>query len=157
MPSQIAFIIGGTGFTGGHVLSLLHTSHPEISAICLVRDASPAKLSSLQKLNPNTSMVEGTMDDAELISKTAETADIVIHMAHSDHVSSVEAVLTGLRKQVESSSDRSPLYLHMSGLGIIADNVLGEKVEKMKEWTDVGLQLSEYVCIGRWDFDVDRG
>jgi uncharacterized protein YbjT (DUF2867 family) len=145
MASQTAFIIGGTGFTGGHVLELLGKEHPEIRVICLVRDASPDKLGSLQKLNPNISTVEGTMDDTKLIAETAETADIVIHMAHSDHLASVEAVLSGLRKRVEGGGDRSPLYLHMSGLGIIADNVFGEKVEEVKEWTDVGLQLSECV------------
>lgn len=143
MAPQTAFIIGATGFVGGHLVELLARKHPETRLTCLVRDVTPEKGDSLEKLNSNVKIVEGTLDDGDLICAQAEKVDIVIHVAHSDHAESVQAVLEGLTRRARSTPQRAPIYLHMSGLGIIADNVYGKQVEHPKEWTDVGFSLDE--------------
>ncbi|KAK5130586.1 hypothetical protein LTR08_001905 [Meristemomyces frigidus] len=144
MSPQRALIIGATGFVGGHLVELLAKKHPEMRLLCLTRDATPAKIEGLKSLNSHVDVLEGTLEDSELISQAAEKVDIVIHVAHSDHVPSVQAVLTGLKRQVATGSRKPPLYLHMSGCGVIADNVFGERVEHPKEWTDVGFRLDEH-------------
>lgn len=124
-------------------MELLGRKHPELRLLCLVRDATPEKAASLKSLSPRVDVVEGTLEDSEVISRTSEKVDIVIHIAHSDHAPSVEAVLAGLSRR-GGDSRPAPLYLHMSGCGIIADNVRGEYIDNPKEWTDVDLRLDEY-------------
>ena len=145
MAPYTALIIGATGFVGGHLCELLAERYPKLLLLCLMRDTTPLKVDDLKKLNPNIEIVEGTLDDSAAISAAAEKVDIVIHIAHSDHAPSVQAVLTGLRQRAVKGKHRIPMYLHMSGLGVIADNVRGEKSDRIKEWTDVGFQLDEYV------------
>ncbi|KAK4555782.1 hypothetical protein LTR86_007002 [Recurvomyces mirabilis] len=143
MAPTTALIIGATGFVGGHLCELLAMKHPQLRLLCLMRDTTPRKVSDLKKLNPSVEIVEGTLEDSEIISAAAEKVDVVIHVAHSDHATSVQAVLAGLRKRASTGSHRTPIYLHMSGLGVIADNVRGEKVDSVKEWTDAGFQLDD--------------
>ena len=144
MSRVSVFVIGGTGFVGGHVIELLAQKHPEFHLTCLVRNASLSRFAALKKLNANVDTVAGDLDDREIISKQAGLAHIVIHLAHSDHLPSVEAVLEGLSAQSAKGTDgRSPIYLHMSGMGILADNVGGEKVDYVKEWSDIDFKLEE--------------
>lgn len=146
MSSKNVFVIGATGFVGGHLITQLAQQHPEYHLICLLRNPTPARIAGLEELNRNVEVLEGTLDDFEIISKKSEEVDVVVHLAHSDHLPSVEAVLAGLTNQKAKNPDRDPIYLHMSGMGIICDNVYGEKVDYVKEWTDVDLDLDEYVC-----------
>ena len=37
------------------------------------------------------------------------------------------------------------MYIHVSGCGIISDNARGELKENMKVWSDIGLDLKEFV------------
>lgn len=112
--------------------------HPDFHLICLVRNPTPTRVADLKKLNRNVEILEGALDDQEIISKKSEEVDVVIHLAHSDHLPSVEAVIEGLTRQTAKSPDnRRPLYIHLSGVGIICDNVRGEKVKYTKEWTDM--------------------
>ena len=54
------------------------------------------------------------------------------------------ATLEGLEKNSAGRPGNPPLYLHVSGCGIISNNAHGEKVENPKFWTDIGLNLDEY-------------
>lgn len=56
------------------------------------------------------------------------------------------ATLEGLEKNSAARPGNPPLYIHVSGCGIISDNCRGEKVDNVKEWSDIGLDLKEYVC-----------
>lgn len=147
MPAQTAFILGATGFVGGHLLDVLATTHPDLHLQCLVRKPTPQKINALSVLNGNVKVIEGSLDDTELITVQSSQAKIVINVASSDHLPSVEAILAGLQKQSERDANCRPVYLHMSGLGVIADNVKGEKIDVIKEWTDVGFKLEEYGCL----------
>jgi hypothetical protein len=143
MPASNAFILGATGFVGRHTLSALARATPNLHLHCLMRNATVQRIAVLENLNSNVEVVEGTLEDSTLITSEAAKADIVINVASSDHMASVVAILAGLRAQVERNVERSPIYLHMSGLGIIADNVRGEKVDAVKEWTDLDLDLEQ--------------
>jgi len=143
MPRLTALILGATGFVGRHLLEALAATHPDLQLRCLVRNATAQRLAILAALNSNVETIEGTLEDSALITLEAAKADVVVNVASSDHLASTEAILTGLRKQDESAGGQRPIYLHMSGLGIIADNVRGEKVEVVKEWTDFDLDLEE--------------
>ena len=53
------------------------------------------------------------------------------------------ATLDGLEKNAASRPGNPPLYIHISGCGIISDNIRGEKAENPKFWSDIGLDLKE--------------
>ncbi|KAK3113847.1 hypothetical protein LTR53_008454 [Teratosphaeriaceae sp. CCFEE 6253] len=142
-PARSAFVLGATGFVGGHLLEVLAQTHPELHLRCLVRSASTQKVQGLQALNTNVEVIDGSLEDSALIADAAETADIIVNVASSDHLPSVEAILAGLKRDIAQNSHRRPIYLHMSGLGVIADNVKGEKIQHPKEWTDVGFKLED--------------
>jgi hypothetical protein len=144
MSPSTAFILGATGFVGGHLLQALSGAYPDLRLRCLLRNPSPERVRALLALNSNVEVVEGSLEDTTVISSEAESADLVINVASSDHISSVEAILAGLQTSVEADSSHDPIYLHMSGLGIIADNVRGERVEVVREWSDLTLSLDEY-------------
>ena len=57
------------------------------------------------------------------------------------------ATLDGLEKNSASRPGKPPLYIHISGCGILSDNVRGEKVDNIKEWSDIGLDHKKYVPI----------
>ncbi len=57
------------------------------------------------------------------------------------------AILAGLEKGSATRPGDPPLYLHVSGTGMLSDNVRGEYVEesKIKEWSDLGFDLATSV------------
>ncbi|KAI0314301.1 hypothetical protein OF83DRAFT_1165265 [Amylostereum chailletii] len=72
----------------------------------------------------------------------AEEEDMIQSRSSSDHWASVRSTLAGLEKNSAKNPGKPPLYIHVSGCGIISDNVRGEKVDFVREWTDVGLDLN---------------
>lgn len=56
-----------------------------------------------------------------------------------------EATLEGLEKNSASHPGKPPLYIHISGCGILSDDARGELTEYVKEYTDTELDLKEYV------------
>ncbi|KAF7189850.1 hypothetical protein HII31_08957 [Pseudocercospora fuligena] len=146
MSPKPIFLLGGTGFVGNYVTELLYQKYPEHRLIALLRNVTPERTQELRSLHPDVEVLEGNLEDRGLISETAEKVDIVIHVAHSDHEPSVSAVLEGLIKRSAAKGGEPPIYLHMSGCGIIADNARGEHIprESIKEWSD--LDLSLYDC-----------
>ena len=117
---RTVFLIGATGFVGGYVLELLGQKHPEFRVLCLLRNATKARADTLRSLNRNAEIVQGTLDDQAAISTAAEKADVVILVARSDHLPSVQAVLDGLTTRAKENPDKEPpTFLHMSSRGTI--------------------------------------
>lgn len=92
------FITGAAGFIGGSV-----AAHLIAAAQLAVRGVVP---------------VQGTLDDAALLTREAAQADGVINAASSDHRAAVAALLAGLR------GSGKPL-LHTSGSSVIGDDAGG--------------------------------
>ncbi|KAJ6536134.1 hypothetical protein B0H19DRAFT_1222948 [Mycena capillaripes] len=143
MVPQTLFLLGASGFVGGELLLLLAREHPEFRIRALLRDVTPERTSALKALHPGIEIVQGFFEDRQTIQTEAEEADIVINTASSDHWPSVEATLEGLEKNSAENLGKPPLYIHVSGSGIISDNVRGEKVTHVREWTDMGLRLKD--------------
>ena len=90
----------------------IYTDHPELEITALLRNPTDTFTSRY----PRAKVVKGTFDDADVIEKAAEQADIVIHAGSTDHLGCVKAVLAGLAKR-----SRKSLLLHLTGTGSIAD------------------------------------
>jgi hypothetical protein len=69
-----------------------------------------------ESLFPDVTIVKGDYDSTDIISSTAEQANIVIHNGDSDHEPSLNAIMEGLLRRA------TPGYLlHLSGTGIVSD------------------------------------
>ncbi|KAI6044874.1 hypothetical protein EDC04DRAFT_271088 [Pisolithus marmoratus] len=162
------FFLGATGYLGSEFLLLLNRELPELHIVALMRNVTPEREAQLRALYPNSSVVEGTLDDDAVIKEQAAKADTVINCASSDHPQSVLctcistscvpecfkivgmltisrqiATLAGLEINAKNNPEKPPLYLHVSGCGIVSDNARGEPVESVKVWSDIGLDLKE--------------
>lgn len=107
---------GGTGYIGGDVLYRLFThGAPPYSISCLVRDHEKAK--QLSKIYPDVRIVEGDLDDVQLVEKEAREADIVVHLAATSHVRSSEAIVKGLTQPERSHQGH---WIQISGATLLA-------------------------------------
>ena len=164
MTNPSIFMLGATGYLGSEFLILLARDYPDHHIRALVRNATPEKVSRLHEIHPHVTVVEGTLDDAAVIVEEVLKADIVINSASSDHWPSVKglssplvlktqwrthagfaATLDGLEKNSAARPGKPPLYIHVSGCGILSDNAHGERNDNIKVWSDIGLDLKEYV------------
>lgn len=90
MSSKTLFFLGATGYLSGEILLLLGRHYPEYAIKALVRNPTQERVEKLQGLHPNLSVVEGDLNDAQVIVEQAFKADIVINSASSDHWPSVK-------------------------------------------------------------------
>ncbi|KDQ57883.1 hypothetical protein JAAARDRAFT_57706 [Jaapia argillacea MUCL 33604] len=137
------FFLGATGYLGSEVLTLLGRQYPQYRIVALLRPSSLSRVAKLHDLHPNVTIVEGTLDDDTVIQDESSKADIVINTASSDHLPSVKSTLAGLEKSSAIRPGNPPIYIHVSGMGILSDNARGEPVEFVKEWSDIGLDLKD--------------
>jgi len=137
------FFLGARGYLGSEFLILLARDYPDFPVNALIRNITPEKTAELQAIHPKVSLVEGTLDDDAIIQEQIQKADIIINTASSDHAPSVKSTLAGLEKSSASRPGDPPLYIHISGCGIFSDNARGEKVDSVKEWSDIGLDLKD--------------
>jgi nucleoside-diphosphate-sugar epimerase len=93
-------------------------------------------------LNPNTVVIEGSLTDVVLIEEEAAKADIVINVAVAGDMGSITAILRGLRHRSLSSSS-TPIYIHMSGAGLIGDDARGELLVPERFWVDTDFDLNK--------------
>ncbi|KIJ62245.1 hypothetical protein HYDPIDRAFT_114722 [Hydnomerulius pinastri MD-312] len=140
---QTIFFLGATGYLGSQFLLLLNSKLPDLHVIALVRNLTPERKEQLQNVYSNISFVEGTLDDDAIIQEQVAKADITINCASSDHNASVKSTLAGLETGSKNHPGKPPLYIHVSGCGIVSDNARGEPVEYVKEWSDIGLDLKQ--------------
>lgn len=107
---------GGTGYVGGDVLYRLFAHGASTHNItCLVRDHEKAK--QLSEKYPDVRIVEGDLDDVQLVEKEAREADIVAHLAATSHVPSSEAIIKGL---TQPERNRQGYWIQISGATLLA-------------------------------------
>lgn len=87
------FFLGATGYLSGEILLLLGRDFQDYAVKALVRNPTEERVKKLQALHPNLTVVEGDLNDAQVIIDNAATADIVINSASSDHWPSVKGML----------------------------------------------------------------
>jgi len=148
MTKPVIFWLGATGYVGSEALLALNQYLPQPDShhiVALVRDATPEKISALQHLYSDLEVVKGTLDDGDLITKTAKQSDVLINTADSLHPASI-AILAGLTARAKSNaSTPAPIYVHISGISIISDRCNGVHVEHPKEWSDKDLDVTKCV------------
>ncbi|KAI5833183.1 NAD(P)-binding protein [Schizophyllum commune Tattone D] len=135
------FFLGATGYVGGEVLRLLAADLPDFPVRALVRNVTPEKEAQLRDLHPNIRSVEGTLDSDALIREEASKCDIVINTASSDHHASVLSTLAGLTTHSAASPFNLPIYIHISGAGILEDNARGELLTPSHIWLDITMDV----------------
>jgi len=111
MPSKI-FLLGATGYIGGSLLTVLLKSPEKYTISALVRNKDQAE--KLKELG--VTPILGSLDDTELLVEAAKNADAVVNTADADHLSSVQALLKGLK----AKQDKRAVLLHTSGSALIA-------------------------------------
>ncbi|KAJ8502991.1 hypothetical protein ONZ45_g11251 [Pleurotus djamor] len=139
------FFLGGTGFLGSQFLVDLAGELPDLRITALVRAPVDEKEKQLKAIYPTISVVEGVLEDDATIQEQAAKADIVINTASSDHIGSIKSILAGLEKGSSTRPGDPPFYLHVSGTGILSDNVRGEQIDESKipEHSDIGFTMSQ--------------
>jgi nucleoside-diphosphate-sugar epimerase len=125
-------ILGATGFIGGQVLhDLIALKKYDITA--LIRDKPRAdRLSSATGVKT----VIADLDSAGLADIVSQF-DIVLHLAHADHVEGANAIVSGLEKRAANNPSRKPLLIHTSGTGVLIDvNEEKGKIKSEKIYSD---------------------
>ncbi|KAF8544786.1 nucleoside-diphosphate-sugar epimerase [Trichophaea hybrida] len=128
------FATGATGYIGGTVLDTIISAHPDYSITVLVR--SDEKAAPLKSAYPSIQTVIGDLDSSDVITSAVKDADIVLHFADCDHVSSATTIVSTL------AASQSPKYLiHTSGSAILSDiskpELFGTEITPDLEYNDV--------------------
>lgn len=133
------FVLGATGYIGGDALYALVQAHSDYDITCLVRSSD--KGAQIASQYSNVKLVYGDLDNADLLEREAQKADIVLNCAHADHENAAKALVKG----VAARSQEQPGYLiHTSGTGILnfADlehKTFGEASAKVyDDWEGIG-------------------
>ncbi|WP_321331639.1 NAD-dependent epimerase/dehydratase family protein [uncultured Bacteroides sp.] len=106
------FITGVTGYIGGSVAERLVSMGYDVSG--LVRTTDNAELLAKRNIRP----IIGSLDDFDVMTKAAQSADIVINAANADHIGAVITLVTALEHS-------GKLLIHTSGSSIVADHADG--------------------------------
>lgn len=69
---------GVTGYIAGDALYALHQKHPDYEYAALVRTQDKADI--VKKAYPNVRIVQGGLDDSDLLKEEAAKADVVLRM-----------------------------------------------------------------------------
>jgi nucleoside-diphosphate-sugar epimerase len=123
------FVTGASGYIGGSVAARLMRAGHRVRGLA----RSAEKAAALKKLG--IAPIDGTLDQADVLTREAKRADAVINAANSDHRGAAEALITGL------AGSNKPL-IHTSGSSVIADSANGEPSDKVfdedtSKWTPV--------------------
>ncbi|KAH7152594.1 hypothetical protein EDB81DRAFT_930899 [Dactylonectria macrodidyma] len=110
------FITGASGYIGGDVLHLLATSHPQYRVRALIRDA--AKGEAVKMSFSHVQVVKGGLDDVDLIAQEAKDADVVLHLASTGHLMSVQTIHQALSSRAKG--EKPPYWIQISGGSVLA-------------------------------------
>jgi dihydrodipicolinate reductase len=128
---KTVFVVGATGLLGASLLPALREgafAHLEVSA--LVRPGS-AKVAQLHALGVKT--VEGSAEDAALMSKLASKYDVVLDMADSSKPDITKALVEGLKARPKGEA----VLLHVTGTGNFLDGKGTGKYDQNGKFWDV--------------------
>ncbi|KAF6818061.1 nad dependent epimerase dehydratase family protein [Colletotrichum plurivorum] len=114
------FLTGATGYIGGTVLSLLVESHPKYSIRALVRDEAKGKL--ITDAFKNVEVVIGDLDSADVLAGEVSKADVVVHLAASGHLKSVETIHEAI-----ASKPSTTHWIQISGASALAAGELADE------------------------------
>lgn len=104
------FITGVTGYLGGSVADKLVKNGYNVTG--LVRTDDAGKIELLEKRGIKS--VTGSLDDIEILTRAAQEADIIIHTANVDHVSSIYTLVAALEHSGKT-------LITTTGSSIVAD------------------------------------
>src|SRR3954447_11642366 len=108
------FCTGASGYIGGSVAARLAAGGHQVTG--LVRSADKADAVRAFGIEP----VMGTLDDAQILTRAAQAADVVVNAASADHKGAVVAMLDAL-----AGSGRA--FIHTSGSSIVGTRSRGER------------------------------
>jgi len=110
------FCTGASGYIGGSVAAHLSAAGHQVTG--LIRSAEKADAVRAFGIEP----VVGTLDDAQVLSRAAQAADVVVNAASADHKGAVVALLN------ELAGTGKP-FIHTSGSSIIGTRARGEPTD----------------------------
>src|SRR5436305_4088513 len=108
------FCTGASGYIGGSVAAHLAATGHQVTG--LVRSADKADAVRAFGIEP----VMGTLDDAQILTRAAQAADVVVNAASADHKGAVVAILDAL------AGSGKP-FIHTSGSSIVGTRARGER------------------------------
>ncbi|KAL2111030.1 hypothetical protein VUR80DRAFT_387 [Thermomyces stellatus] len=117
------FLTGASGYIGGDILHLLAESRPEYRVRALIRDA--AKAGAVKNAFGQVEVVNGSLDDIDLIAQDAQDADVVLHLAATGHLKSVQAIHKALADKPKGG--KSPYWIQIGGGSVLAAAELADK------------------------------
>jgi NAD(P)-dependent dehydrogenase (short-subunit alcohol dehydrogenase family) len=121
------FFTGATGYIGGTVLTaLIGLSAPPSKITCLIRDPKKIELLKDVSVSAKTQLegVQGSLSDVDVIVKAASEADVVVSCADCDDMTSIKAMLEGMKKRKKATGHRS-LFIHTTGTAMFCDGAKG--------------------------------
>jgi nucleoside-diphosphate-sugar epimerase len=132
------FLTGVTGYIGGTVFTHLHKAFPSAKFTLLVRPSS-SNASIVEKLKgfSNVKVEQGNNQDANLVPRLIQAADVVVHTAESaDDMEAAKVITSAL-----SDGSKRRLYIHTSGSAVVCfgkSDARGEYATPDSEiWTDL--------------------
>src|SRR5947207_5417553 len=108
------FCTGASGYIGGSVAAHLVAAGHQVMG--LVRSAEKADAVRAFGIEP----VMGTLDDAQILTRAAQAADVVVNAASADHKGAVTALLDAL-------AGSGKAFIHTSGSSIVGTRSRGER------------------------------
>jgi nucleoside-diphosphate-sugar epimerase len=112
------FCTGASGYIGGSVAAHLVAAGHQVTG--LVRSQDKADAVRARGIEP----VLGTLDDAAVLARAAQAADIVVNAASADHKDAVVALLDAL------AGSGKP-FIHTSGSSIVGTRSRGEHSDEI--------------------------
>ncbi|POR33933.1 Nad dependent epimerase dehydratase family protein, partial [Tolypocladium paradoxum] len=109
------FLTGASGYIGGQVPHDLATSHPEFAIRALVRNEHSGK--AITAAFSNVQVVQGDLGDAAAITKEVENAHVILHLAATGHLKSVQTIHETLKSR---PSDKPAYWIQVSGASALA-------------------------------------
>ncbi|OLC06601.1 MAG: hypothetical protein AUH41_12465 [Gemmatimonadetes bacterium 13_1_40CM_66_11] len=126
-----AFVTGGTGFLGTHLVNALLARGDDVT--CLVR--SPAKAAHLERRR--VQLVRGDLDDAAALRQGCAGADVVFHLAGRivarDLSEFMRANRDGTANLLEAAAERPPRrFVYVSSLAAAGPTVPGQPIDETR-------------------------
>ncbi|KAI0968432.1 hypothetical protein F4678DRAFT_443010 [Xylaria arbuscula] len=117
------FLTGATGYIGGDLLCLLSKTHPEYRVRVLNRN--PTHIEAIKRAFNEVEVVDGSLDSTGVISREAGDADVVLHLAATGHLNSVQTIHQALQERPKNK--KPPYWIQISGATNLAAAELADK------------------------------